>query len=387
MLPRERVLATFEGEATDKIPVYHVGFSGYAASVILGREAYVGGAIQQWREMKALWEGHDAHREFLEKSERDAVDVALACEHDIIRLRYWGWGGKPTKKIDEYTFLFGDPEKSWYIMEFDPKIELFHRTEGYGSAVIQHRPPKEPSEEELEAHVRSQEKGLEDYHPSESAEPSIQATLAKYKDYAIRNWGAGVGIPHDKFWLEATALRPDLVARNVNVQAERAVRQIPRLAASGVKLLFGGGDFASNEGPMYSPKAFHDIMLPALKKVMEACHKYGLYYSFASDGNLWPVADDLFGESGVSAYHEIDRMAGMDLRKLRERFPHLTLIGNISSHTLHRGTKEQVVEEVLSCVDVADKFGRVIIGMSNYIMPGTPEENIRTLLDTINKYC
>jgi uroporphyrinogen decarboxylase len=150
--------------------------------------------------------------------------------------------------------------------------------------------------------------------------------------------------------------------------------------------VFAGSDFASNEGPMYSPKVFHELLLPGLKKITEVCHKHGMYYLFASDGNLWPVADDLFGESGVDGYFEIDRRAGMDLGKLRDRFPNLTLIGNISSHTLHLGTKEQVIEEVLSCVKVAEKYGGVIIGVSNYIMPKTPEENIMALLDTVRKY-
>jgi len=43
MSPRERILRTFQNKATDKVPIYHVGFSSEAASIILGREAYVGG--------------------------------------------------------------------------------------------------------------------------------------------------------------------------------------------------------------------------------------------------------------------------------------------------------------------------------------------------------
>ncbi len=389
MTSRERVLVAFARKPTDKIPVHHIGFSGYAASVILGREAYVGGAIQQWREMKALWDGTDAHREFLEKSEKDAVDVALAADHDILRLQYWRWTTKPTQKIDEYTFLFGNPEKNWYTLCFDPNIELFHRTEGYGNTEKQLPTPEEPkksSMEELEASLERQEKELENYHPSEEADSDIQTTLEKYKDYAVRIGGGTVSIPYNQFWLETTALRPDLVARSANIQAERTARQMARLAASGVKLVFAGSDFASNEGPMYSPKVFREILLPGLKKITQACHKHGMYYLTASDGNLWPVADDVFGNSGVDGYFEIDRRAGMDLGKLKERFPHLTLIGNISSHTLHLGTKEEVIEEVLSCIEVAEKYGGVIIGASNYIMPGTPEENIWAMLETIRKY-
>lgn len=385
MSPRERVLLTFENKQTDKIPIYHVGFSGYAASIIIGRQTYVGGQIQQWREMNALWEGPRAHELFLERSRKDAVNVALACEHDIIRLQYWRWMVKPTRKIDRYTFLFGDPEKSWYIMKFDPKIELFHRTDGYGSTIIQQRTPKELREKELEELVKSQEKEIENYHPSQSTDPVIQAMLKENKDYAIRNWSVGAGIGFDQFWLEAVALRPDLVARYIDIQAEKAVRKIPRLAASGVRLVFGGSDFASNEGPMYSPKVFHDIILPALKKITKVCHQYGVYYLFSSDGNLWPVADDLFGNSGIDGYYEIDRRAGMDLCLLRKSFPNLTLIGNISSHTLHCGTEEQVIEEVLSSIDVAKRFGRIIVGASNYLMVGTPKENIIAMLDTIKR--
>ena len=53
MLPKERVLATFNKEPTDKVLIHHLDFSGDAASVLLWREAYVGGGIQMWRETVA----------------------------------------------------------------------------------------------------------------------------------------------------------------------------------------------------------------------------------------------------------------------------------------------------------------------------------------------
>jgi uroporphyrinogen decarboxylase len=150
-------------------------------------------------------------------------------------------------------------------------------------------------------------------------------------------------------------------------------------------MIFGGGDFASNQGPFYSPESFHELMLPGLKRITDACHKYGIYYLFASDGNLWPVAEDLFGNSGVDGFYEIDGRAGMDLRKLRERFPHLTLIGNISSVTLHTGTKEDVIRETMTCLEEAKRSGGIIVGVSNCIVPGTPEENLWTMVDTMKK--
>ena len=65
-------------------------------------------------------------------------------------------------------------------------------------------------------------------------------------------------------------------------------------------------------------------MLPRLQKISRCCHDLGVYHLFASDGDLWPVADDLFGRSGIDGYYEIDKLAGMDLRRLREAQPQPT---------------------------------------------------------------
>ena len=78
MKPKERVDAAFEHREVDRVPVHHIGFCSQVASDLLGREAFVGGGIQRWREATSLWNGPDAHAEFLERSLRDAVDVALA---------------------------------------------------------------------------------------------------------------------------------------------------------------------------------------------------------------------------------------------------------------------------------------------------------------------
>ena len=381
MLSRERVLAAFQHKPTDKVPIHNIGFSSRIASIILGREAYVGGGIQQWRETKALWEGEEAHREYLERSKRDAFDISLALEHDILRLQYWRMNSKPTKSIDEHTFLYGDPDKSWRMMRFDPDTELYQ-------VIDQHPPATEDTFESIENGIEASERSLENYHPSSEASPHTKALMVEYgRKWVVRVGGGGIGIPYSsRAWLEAIVVRPDLIARYLDVQTERSIRSLKSIAAAGVKMIFGGNDFAADHGPFYSPKAFHNLMLPRLKRIAEACHKVGLYFLFASDGNLWPVADDLFGNSGVDGFYEIDGKAGMDLRKLRERFPHLVLIGNISSHTLHVKSKEDVIKETMSCLDEARRSRGIIVGVSNYILPGTPEENLWAMIETMKEY-
>ena len=73
----------------------------------------------------------------------------------------------------------------------------------------------------------------------------------------------------------------------------------------------------------------------------------------------------------------------MDLAKLHQRFPQLVTIGNISSHTVHLGSREDVVREVTEAIDAGKQYGRTIVGISNALMPGTPIENARAMIDTI----
>jgi len=377
VLPRERVAAAFEQRPTDKVPTYQAGLSSRVASALLGREAYVGGGIQQWRESRALWKGAEAHRDFLERTQRDTLELATVLDLDYVRPAYWRLAQKPARRIDEYTFLYGDPDGSHRVMRLDPRSELYQ--------VVEQEPPDAPTLDVLQQRVESAERALPDFRPAPSDYPEIVAAVACHgAARAVPGVGIGLSIPYrPQAWLAAVAERPALVARHLDAQVERAIRVAEVMARIGVRYLHGGGDFASNRGPNYSPRAFRALMLPRLRRLSNACHRLGLCHMFASDGNLWPVADDLFGASGVDAYYEIDRRAGMDLAALRERFPHLTLLGNISSHTLHVGSRDEVIAETMSCLEVAHAHGGVIVGASNQIVAETPMDNVTAMLETI----
>jgi len=70
---------------------------------------------------------------------------------------------------------------------------------------------------------------------------------------------------------------------------------------------------------------------------------------------------------------------------LRRKYPDLTLIGNISSWTLSRGNKEDVKREVLFCIETAKKYEGIIVGVSNYILPETPVENVEEMLNLLKE--
>jgi hypothetical protein len=381
MLPKERIRALFGHSPTDKVPVGHIGFSSEAASRILGREAYVGGGIQQWREACALWQGQDAHAEFIKRSHQDAFDLGMALGEDLIRMEYWRMRTMPARRVNEHTFLYGDPDGQWQLYRFDPATELYQVVDQHPKA------PARMSMRWLEDRVAESERELEQFAPTVETLRWMEDLLRAYgQEHALRLAGGALHIPYDPpIWLEATALRPDLVERHLDVQLERQLRSIEPLAAAGVEFIFGGGDLASNEGPFYSPLVFHQMLMPRLRTICDACHRRGIRYLFGSDGNLWPVADDLFDNARVDGYYEVDRRAGMDLARLRERYPGPVLMGNMSSATLHTGTRQEVIAETRSCLEVARRMGGVIVGVSNYVMPGTPSANLEALIETLER--
>ena len=379
MTPKARVIAAFEKRPTDKVPTYQAGFASKAGSYVLGREAYVGGGMQQWRESKALWEGPDAHAEYLVRSKQDAYDIVKTLDLDVVRPAYWRMAEKPTKKIDEHTYRYGDPETVWRVMRLDPETELYQ--------IIDQSPKPELTMADIERTVEAEEAGLDGYHPSADGYGVYREALEEFGDErAVPGGGVGVNINYkERVWLEALALRPDLVGRHFMVQAERGCRNADAQAQLGLRILFGGGDFCAQSGPFYSPKLFHELTTPALKKVTDGCAKNGQFHCFATDGNVWPVADDLFGTAGVHCFYEIDARAGMDLRKLRERFPHLTCLGSICSYTLHLGTKDDVIRETMYCLEAAKDYGGIVVGCSNQIISKTPPENLWAMIDTIRE--
>ncbi len=379
MTGKERVMASFEGRDFDRVPIYCAGVSGRIASHVLGRDAFVGHGKQRYRETLALWQGENAHQEFVERTQRDVLELNDALDVDLVRPAYWRYPHKPTRRIDEQTFFYGEEDGNWWVMRFDPETELFQE--------IDRSPRPEPTIDDVVRAMEQAEAAAEQgTSPTPESFPELVAAIEHFGERrAVHGYGTGVSVPRERHWLEAMALEPDVVRRYLVARAKINCRTIPVMAQMGLKILFGGGDFAGKNGPLYSPGAFHHCMLPALQIVSKCCDEHDCWHFFASDGNLWPVAEDLFGNSGVQGFYEIDRRCEMDLEVLRDTFPHLKLCGGIASETLHMGTVQEVIDETRSALEVARRRGQIVVGVSNQVVPATPLENFDAMMETLHE--
>jgi uroporphyrinogen decarboxylase len=105
--------------------------------------------------------------------------------------------------------------------------------------------------------------------------------------------------------------------------------------------------------------------------------KTGLPVMMHNDGNLWAVMDDLV-DAGIAGFHPVERAAGMDLGRIKERYAgRLCPIGNIDNKTtMVRGTPEEVRREAVACIRTAGPRGGYVLATDHSLHDDIPLENI-----------
>ncbi|MBI2302680.1 MAG: hypothetical protein HYU66_27555 [Armatimonadetes bacterium] len=375
----ERVAAAFDHREPDRVPWFEQAFASDVASALLGRPACTGCTMLHYEEAAAWMRGDEAHDAFVAKLYDDTIALARALEWDML-CPPWRFPTRPAAQLDEYTFVYGDPEGDHDIYAYHPVAKTFYRRSSH------RRTPPSDNPDDLEPWIDSLERGLETATVPRLNEEDWQLRLQRDvgAEFMIP-CGMGLAIPYEPLWLVACALRPDLVRRYLEVMAEHNCLAAEAWAARGFTVVWGGGDMADNHGPFFGPRVFHEVVLPPLQRWMDKLHALGMRYVYRTDGNLWPVADDFFVHSRIDGFGEIDHDAGMRIPELQARYgERITFWGDVPCGSLlHRGTAEQVREFVLRRMEECRGSGGWILGSSNSVVPGTPVENAMAMYEAL----
>lgn len=145
-------------------------------------------------------------------------------------------------------------------------------------------------------------------------------------------------------------------------------------------------DIAYTEGMMISPKILRKYLFPWYKKMAKICKDKSLPIIYHSDGNLWPVMDDII-DVGINAIHPIEPKA-MDIKELKQKVGNrLCLIGNIDlGSTLTMGTPEDVDAEVKQRIMDIAPGGGYCVGTSNTVTNYVPLQNYKAMIEATFKY-
>ena len=376
MTGQERFEAIIEGRRPDRLPIYFTAVACSTASEILGREVHTGADSLHFKEELAIFLGEQAHSDFEGKHLEDVAELWCVLGADIVR-EVWRSQMKPSKRLDEFTLLFGDENGEYTVKRFYPE------TQTYGVIESTERRP-EPEELALGLKKDLEETPELPWKPNDP-KASVKKLFALTKGCGQMLHGGGINFPfYDPSWLELLIIEPELVKRRLMRDARREARQIRHMASLGYRWFSGGGDLAGTTGPMVSPVMFRNVFVPPLKLIADTCAELGVIYCYRSDGRLWPIFDDLFGTAGVQAYGEVDRDASMTVGAVLERNPKLIVLGNTSSALLVNGSEQQVRDDTRRQLEEAGE-GRFIPGPSNAVVHGTPIRNIFAMLEELRR--
>jgi len=166
----------------------------------------------------------------------------------------------------------------------------------------------------------------------------------------------------------------------IQVQGAKELSKIANIGAIWVV-----DDLSYGSGPMVDPKFFRKYVFPWYEELALVAKKQGFLFFFHSDGNIWPIMDDLI-TIGFEAIHPIDPTS-MDIREVKEKVgKKLGIMGNIHTDLLARGTPEDVRELTKQTIrDIAPEGG-FAVGSGNSVPNWSRFENYQAMRETALKF-
>jgi len=186
--------------------------------------------------------------------------------------------------------------------------------------------------------------------------------------------------------LMALVEKPAFMEKLIFGLYERKINWMKVLAKTGCHGYIGSETYVSAD--LISPECYGNFVFPAQKYFYENVRKLGLEPIVYFCGDINPLIP-FINQLDVSALliEESKKGFHLDPRDLRKKLaPHITLFGNLDSvHTLLFGTPGDVERETLRQLEAASS-GRFVMANGSPIAPGTPRENIETMIETVRKF-
>jgi len=176
---------------------------------------------------------------------------------------------------------------------------------------------------------------------------------------------------------------PKLTSEYLEVLFQQNIDRIKHLPPNfRPEAVFVAEDIAFKTGTIFHPNFLRREFFPRLESIVEAYHERGIKVIFHSDGNLWEIMDDLV-DCGIDALNPIETAAGMDVGKLRKKYPKLVLWGGIDgSRLLSKGMPMEVRKVVRENIKVA-KYGYIVGSSTEEIHNNIPLENALAMFEEV----
>lgn len=195
-------------------------------------------------------------------------------------------------------------------------------------------------------------------------------------------------------YFQAFALYPDVMERHFSLQADLA--ELNNRCA--VRAILEGGlpplyrldhDMADSRGTLVRIEALERLWFPHFTRSIKSLVRAGIRLIWHCDGNLMEMVPRLV-DAGVGGFQGFQYECGMDYEKVcsmrTKDGEELVIFAGVSvTRTLPFGTPDDVRNQMRWLVEKGPRKG-LFLACSSSVVPGTPWENIRALLEGLHCY-
>jgi hypothetical protein len=178
--------------------------------------------------------------------------------------------------------------------------------------------------------------------------------------------------------------QPELMHRINNDQADYMARCLEHLDQAFVPdFMTFAEDMSYNHGPMISKVQFDEFMAPYYRRIIPLLRERGVVVLIDSDGDVEPLIP-WFAEVGVQGILPLERMAGVDVNRIRSNHPDWIMIGGFDKTVMPLG--EAAMRREFERLMPLMRSSRFIPSVDHQTPPGVSIDNYRIYCRLLCEY-
>ena len=142
-------------------------------------------------------------------------------------------------------------------------------------------------------------------------------------------------------------------------------------------------DMSYNHGPMISRDLYNEFMLPYYLELVPMIKEHGTKVFIDTDGFVEPLIP-WFKDAGIEGVLPLERMAGVDVNRIRENHPDLLMIGGFDKTIMHLG--ENAMRAEFERILPAMKSGGYIPSVDHQTPPDVSLKTYRIYVRLLKEY-
>ena len=142
-------------------------------------------------------------------------------------------------------------------------------------------------------------------------------------------------------------------------------------------------DMASKNGSLISPAMFDEFMAPCYNRIAKFARDHGIKIILVdSDGFIESLTDSML-KAGVNTLYPYEVLAGNDVGRVLDRYPHVGIIGGLRKESMYEG--KEAIDREMEKARKWIKKGRYIPGPDHFVLGQASFANYRYFMESLRE--